>query len=767
MTTTPERVGRPISRVEGRDKVLGRGRYAADTAIADLTYAVLVQSEVPHANVTVDSLQASAARAAAAPGVLSVLTPLNCPPLHQLPPDLTFDLPLERRPPLSDLTIHYVGQHMAMIVADTLENATYAATLFDLVYEPLGALLAAGEVLNHPTAPDEKGGQIRYGSYLPDHFVKLPEEKLQDRRGGSEEPALPIRVSARYTTPRNAHYPIELCATIADWDDDVLTIHDSTRWITGERAVLAAYLGMPEDKIRILSPLVGGAFGSKSFFWMHVVLCAVAARDMARPVKLVLTRDQMFTSTGHRPRTEQELTLLADADGHLGSTEHHTLTETSTVAHFCEPAGLSTRFLYQSPRMVVSHRVARINAPTPCFMRGPGEAPGLFALEVAMDELASRTGLDPLELRIRNHATIDQASGMPWSGNHLLDCYESGAQRFGWEQRPLAPRSLTRGDVQVGWGMATATYPGRRMAAGCRVVTDPSGQVTFASATHEVGTGVRTVMAQVAADATGLGLTQISFDSGDSLFPDAPYSGASQTTASVGSAVFAAGIEWRRRLLTFIPQIPQTRFHTSDLADIELIDGKVELVGMPSSSVPLTQLLRDGGPALREYLSFTAHSDAGERDKVAFQSFGAHFCEVEVDEQIGRATVVRWVAVMDCGRVINPKLARNQIMGGITFGLGMALYEQVPHDTRTGQLIGEYYLPTHADRPDFDVSFVDTPDYGLDPIGVRGIGEVGACGVPAAIANAVFHATGRRIRDLPITLENLMTPYPVQTGGQR
>jgi xanthine dehydrogenase YagR molybdenum-binding subunit len=688
-------IGEPINRVEGREKVTGRARYTADTPVSGLAYAVLVQSEVPSGVVTTESLRGSTARAAAAPGVLHVLSPLNCPVLQEPPRDLTWDLPIERRPPLSDLTVQYVGQHMAVVVADTWEAATYAAGLFDLRYGP-------------DTEDDD--GRIRHGSYLPDHFVKLEDEKLQDQRGAAPSEAA-HRVATHYTTPVNTHYPIELSATVAQWNGDELTVHDTTRWITGERRVLAAYLGMPEERIHILSPLVGGAFGSKSFLWMHVALTAVAAREVCRPVKLVLTRNQMFTSTGHRPRTAQDLMLAADEAGYILSTEHHTETETSTVAHFCEPAGLSSRFLYRSPHLAVSHRTHRNNAPTPCFMRGPGEAPGLFALESAMDELAVQSGIDPLELRIRNHADHDQTTGKSWSGANLLDCYHLGATRFGWQDRPPAPRALRRDGNQVGWGMATATYPGRRMPASCRVTTLADGRVRFASATHEVGTGVRTVMTQIAADATGLPLGRIEFCSGDSHFPDAPYSGASQTSATVGSAVLHAAQEWRRRL--------------------------------------------EAG----DELDFTVNSAPGDHATGVSQSFGAHFCEVEVDEEIGRATVTRWVAVMDCGRVLNPKLARNQVMGGITFGVGMALLEHVPYDEHSAQLIGEYYLPTHADRPDFDITFIDSPDYGLDPVGVRGIGEIGTCGVPAAIANAVFHATGNRVRDLPITLENLMIPY--------
>ena len=743
-------MGEPVSRVEGVDKVTGRARYTADVVIPGLVYAVLEQTQIPHGHVIEESLRHTADRVSRAPGVLHVLTPLNCPALQQLPLELTFDLPLERRPPLSDLTVQYVGQHLAVVVADSLENATEAASQFAVDYEELPAQMTARAVLEQPTAPDQKGGQIRHGSYLPDHFVKLEEEKLQDRRGETPRRGTAAnRVDARYTTPMNAHYPIELSSTISQWDGDHLTVHDSTRWIAGEQATLAAYLGMPEDQIRILSPLVGGAFGSKSFLWMHVVLCAVASRAVGRPVKLVLTRDQMFTSTGHRPRTEQDVTLIADQDARILSTEHHTVTETSTVAHFCEPAGISTRFLYTSPHLVVSHRTARIHAPTPCFMRGPGEAPGLFALEVAIDELAERSGVDPMELRIRNHAEIDQASGKPWSGKHLLQCYEVGAQRFGWHDRSAAPRAMRRRGVQIGWGMATATYPGRRMPAGCRVDTDADGFVHFSSATHEIGTGVRTVMTQVAADATGLAMDRVSFMSGDSSFPSAPYSGASQTTATVGSAVFAAGAEWKRRFIAALTADRGSPYFGSDPATLDI-----------------TALSPAAAAAYRDQLSFSTSSDDGGEETHAVQSFGAHFCEVEVDEDIGRASVVRWVAVMDCGRVLNPRLARNQVMGGITFGLGMALMEHIPHDEASALPIGEYYLPTHADRPEFDISFLEHPDYVLDPIGVRGIGEIGTCGVPAAIANAIHHATGKRLRDLPIILEDLMAPYqPPKVGS--
>ena len=756
-------IGTEISRVEGADKVTGHARYVADFPVSGLTYAALVQSEVAHGEVDPQVLKDCAERALTAPGVLKVLTPLNCAPLNILPVDLTWDLPFERRPPLSDLSVQHVGQHIAIVIAETPEDATFAASLFKLRYHEAPAFLNANDVLQAPPNVDGNNGHVRHGSYLPRNFVKLLEERLQDRRGDELEPEAEVRIDAKFTTDRNAHYPIELSSTIASWHNGVLDIHDATRWIVGERRILAAYLGLPEESVRIQSPLVGGAFGSKGFLWMHVALTAVAAREVGRPVKLVLTREQMFSSTGHRPRTEQEITIAADKNGIIRSTEHHTLTETSTVAHFCEPAGLSTRILYQSPRMVVSHRVARIHAPTPCFMRGPGEAPGLFALEAAMDELAYIISVDPVELRVRNHAAIDQTNGKPWSTKHLLECYSQGAERFGWSQRPFAPRSLHRNGVQVGWGMATATYPGRRMAAGCRVTTSPDGVVEFASATHEVGNGVRTVMTQVATDVTGLLLDRVVFLSGDSNFPGAPYSGASQTTAAVGSAVYQVAQEWQKRVKRLAVQTKASPFHGLDPDQLHLENGALRTEGV-SVALEMRELLslldsRD----LADNLSFSLQSDDGDPERSAFQSFGAHFCEVEVDEAIGRATVTRWVGMFDCGRVLNPKLARNQIMGGITFGLGMALLERVPYDEQTGKLIGEYYLPTHADRPDFDIGFIDTPDYALDPLGVRGIGEIGVCGVAGAISNAIFHATGKRLRDLPITLEDLLMPY---TGSE-
>jgi xanthine dehydrogenase YagR molybdenum-binding subunit len=790
MTDSRKAVGQSVDRVDGRDKVLGRAIFAADHSLPGMVHAVLVQSEIPHGLLKASECNAALNAASLAAGVLYILSPENCPHLNELPKELTDDLPLERRPPLSDLTIQHVGQHLALVVADTLENATYAASLVRFNYHPAPAILSAADALAAPKPEGANEGRIRHGSYLPDHFVKLTEEKLQDVRGQAGHTAASFRIAGKYTTPVEHHNPIELSATVASWKDGFLTVYDSTRWIVGSRKTLASYLDMPEDKVRIICPFVGGSFGSKAFQWQHVVLAALAARAVNRPVKLVLTRAQMFTSIGHRPGTAQEIILAADREGRLTSTEHHSLTTTSTVAQFSEPNGLSTRILYQSPHLAVSHRVARINAPTPCFMRGPGEAPGLFALEAAMDELADSLHLDPLELRLRNHADIDQASGKPWSSKHLLECYQEASGRFGWQNRIHAPRAMRRNGLQIGWGMATATYPGRRMPAGvrsragqdkiwaedafathkapvgCKTALSAEGVVTFSSATHEIGTGVRTVMAQIAADASGLPLNAILFISGDSSFPDAPYSGASQTSATVGAAVYHAATELKRRLIEFAVQPDaESPFNQISPEAVQLIDGWFSDKNNPSTREHYLAMIKRANPArLEASLAFVTKSDSGDLDKFAIQSFGAHFCEVEVDEEIGRASVTRWAATFDCGTILNPKLARNQIIGGITFGLGMALLEATLYDQKTAlplnNNLGEYHAATHSDTPEFDISFVEYPDFQLGPMGARGVGEIGACGVAGAIANAIFHATGRRLRHLPITAEQLMEKFP-------
>ncbi len=757
-------IGQSRNRVDGKDKVTGRVRFTSDTVVENVAYAALVQADIPHGDIAAAELQTAIAPALVSAGVLHVLHPGNCPPIKELPSDLTDDLPLERRPPLSDLTVQHFGQHMALVVAETMEQAIYAASLIRPRYRELTPVVSPQAVVVGSVVPSTDVGQVRGGFYYPDHFVKLQEEKLQEVRGQFAPSPDDVSLAGTYETPVMHHNPIELAATIASWDGDALTLHETTRWITGTRRAIACYLDLPEEKVRILAPFVGGSFGSKSFHWAHTVLTALAARAVGRPVKLVLDRSQMFTSNGHRPAVVQQVALVSDPQGHLRSTEHHVLTHTSTVGQFTEPAGVSTRILYESPHLSLSHIVARVNAPTPCFMRGPGEAPGLFALEVAMDDMACRLNMDPVEFRLHNHADIDQAAGKPWTSKHLRECYREAGERFGWSRRSATPRSMTRDNVRVGWGMATATYPGRRMPAGCSVQLTRDGTFEFAAATHEIGNGVRTVMCQIAADATGLPMEWISFRSGDSAFPDAPYSGASQTTATVGSAVYAAAGQLKERLLGFAAADPASRLHGVPTADLELVAGIIRHRDQNDLAEPVRGFV-DRAAATGQHEQFRLVAQAGNAslEEFACQSFGAHYCEVEVDEEIGRVSVTRWAGTYDCGRIMNPKLARSQIIGGITFGLGMALLEATIYDDATraplNSNLGEYHVATHSDTPEFDITFTDFPDYHLDPMGARGVGELGTCGVPAAIANAIFHATAKRLRRLPITAEALMKPF--------
>ncbi len=742
-----------LRRVDGRGKVTGQTRYTADESVPNMAHAVLLQSKISCG--TVVAIDASAALAL--PGVLRVLSPFDDLGVHELSAELTEDLPGERRPPLIDRRVHYAGQHLALLVADTLETAQQAVPLIQVTYQEEPAQVDPMHVL-HRGISAENTGWVRSGCYLPDHFTKLEEEKLQYTRGDAPNPSeVAAAIAEVYSTPVEHHNPIETCATLAYWEADRVTLHDTTRWLLGSRLTIASSLGLEEENVRILCPFLGGAFGSKGFLWQHSVLAALASRELGRPVKLVLSRQQMFTSVGHRPATLQQVSLKADSNHDIVSTEHQTLTETSPVANFVEPAGLSSKSLYRSAHVRVGHTVARLNRGTPVFMRAPGESSGLFALESAIDELAySLTPpVDPLEFRLKNYAEEDADGPKPYASKQLRECYAAGAAKFGWSARPAEPKSMRREDRLVGQGMATATYPGRRMAASARATLSVQGVLTVSTATHELGNGVRTMLTQVAANACGLLTGSVRVLTGDSDFPPAPYTGASQTTASVGPAVqLAAGeiAEQMKRLAVTSAQSPFLGMHPDDLT---LSNGFIVGRGI-ELSVP-TLLEWSGKPLTAET---TAQPPDGSHTQ-SHQSFGVHFAEVEVDETLGHVQVVRWVGAFDAGTVLNPQLARSQIMGGVVFGIGMALLEETHYLAGSGRPLNtnlaEYLLPTCADVPAIDVVLLSFPDLSLNALGARGIGELGIVGAPAAIANAVFHATGRRVRSLPIRSEHLLS----------
>lgn len=708
-------VGTPIDRVDGRLKVTGAAKYAAEFRPKGLVHAVAVQSTVARGRIA--SIDAAAARKS--PGVLAVLTHRNAPKLRKPAEGAggsTEAKQGEALLPLSGDEIHFAGQYVALVVAEKLEQARRAAILLDVSYREEKPVLEIGEAEASATYPEKMFGR----------------PGLQHRRGDAAGAlAAPGAVTheATYSTPVETHNPMELSATVALWEGERLTVWDATQAVIGTRAFLSQAFGIPTDSVRVICPYVGGAFGCKGFQWPHTLLAAMAAREVRRPVSLVVTRSQMFTSVGHRPPTIQKLALAATRDGTLTAIRHETTTPTSPVTEFIEPAGrLTSALLYACDNVATPHRLVRVNVGAPTPMRAPGESPGTFALESAMDELAVALGMDPVELRVKNHADVDPAEKKPFSEKHLKECYALGAERFGWKGRNPKPRSMKDGDALVGWGMSTAVYPGYRWPASARVRVTPDGRAAVRVATQDLGTGAYTVLTQVSADALGLPVGRVVFELGDSSFPPAPVSGGSNSTASVSEAILRAATALREKL------------------------------GSSDPNRTIAELVRSSGQPIEASASTQAEND--EDKKYSIHSFGSHFCEVKIDPLLPRVQMTRWVAVMNVGRVLNPKTARSQVLGGVTMGIGMALLEHTAYDRRTGRPVtaslADYLVPVNADIGTIDVHFVDVPDPAINTLGCRGLGEIGITGAAAAVANAVYHATGRRVRDLPITPDKLL-----------
>jgi CO/xanthine dehydrogenase Mo-binding subunit len=707
MTTVTEiagLVGTGVDRVDGPYKVTGTARYPADFGFPNLAYAVLVQSTVAAGRIR--SIDTAAAEAA--PGVLTVITHRNAPRLARAPGGLGIGPP----PPLQDDRVLHHGQHIAVVVAQTLEQATSAARLVEAGYEAAEPLLALddprAERVENAARRDVSRGDVAAGLRAAEAIVDVT-----------------------YTTPVQTNNPLGLFASTAYWDGDLLTVHDSTQGPAFVRTALAVAFGLPETSVRVLAPFVGGAFGAGLRTWPHVVLAALAARMVNRPVKLVLSRAQMFTSVGYRPSTVQHVKLGARRTGELVAIDHEGIEPTALEDDYAESLTRATAVLYDCPNMSGRTAQVRLNVACPTWMRGPGEAPGVFALECAMDELALELGVDPVELRLRNYAETHPQSGRPWSSKALRACYEQGAERFGWAHRNPEPRSMRNGRLLVGYGMASAYYGYVQAACQARASLGLDGVAMVRSAATDIGPGTYTVMTQVAADALGLPLERVRFELGDTTMPPAPLQGGSGLTAALGSAVHSACGQLVRAFAELAAGDPvSSETYTAILA-----------------GHGLTELSADGASARRTDLD----AEPG--------IFGAKFAEVEVDPDLGLVRVTRFVAAVDGGRILNAKTAASQIIGGTAGGIGMALLEETLSDPGTGRIanatFGDYLVAVNADVPDVDVIFAGEPDP-VNPIGVKGIGEVALVGVAPAIANAVFHATGRRIRSLPITAERLL-----------
>jgi xanthine dehydrogenase YagR molybdenum-binding subunit len=723
-------IGQSANRFDGRKKVTGQADYAADHTLYGLVHGYGVMSTIASGRVT----KIDAAAAESAPGVVAVLHRGNILPLYRSSNDWETQTTVgEVRPPFEDDRIYYAGQFVALVVAKTFEQARDAAPLVKITYEEEKPLVG----------------------WSDDPKIEPQDEA---KRGNPDEAFAHAEVlhEATYLTPAEMHNPIEMHGAVARWEGDRLTVYSSTQGVIFERNALAMVLGVPVDRVTVLSPYLGSGFGGKLFLWPHTVLAAAAAKQLQRPVKVSVTRSMMFTTVGHRPSTKQSLKLAAKRDGELTAVQHDTVCHTSFTDTYLEDCGTTTKALYTAKNLHVAHAVARVNRGTPTAMRAPGSAPGLFALESAMDELAIKLNMDPVELRLKNIAGIEQDSGKPWSSNHLHECLTVGAEKFGWSKRNAAPGSMTGGEKILGWGVAACSWPADRMSCSARVDILADGSVRASCATQDIGTGTYTVIAQVVSELTGLPFEKIEVKLGDTSLPPGPISGGSWVTATVAPAV-AEATRLALKRLTTIAVDKQGPLAGANEKSIETRSGALYNKN-DNKRASFAEVL--ASRRLASLSGEVASSLGADAEKFAFRSFGAHFVEVEWEPAIARLRVARCVSVLDGGRMINPKTAHNQIAGAIVMGVGMAMFEETRYDERSGRPINsnfaDYVVSTNADTPQMDITFLDYPDLHLNEFGARGIGEIGLTGLAASVANAVYHATGKRVRELPITLDKLM-----------
>jgi len=697
-------LGDPLDRVDGPLKVRGAAPYASDVTYADLAHAAFVQSTIAAGRIRgIDT-----SRAESVPGVLVVVTHENAPALADAPSRPFF--PGARFPLRDDEILHH-GQYVAMIVADSRERAVEAARLVAVEYEPAAAVLGienpAAAMLRNPWKLEVVRGDVN--TALRSAEVTLDET---------------------YHIAAETNNPMGLFCTVARWEGDELEVHESTQWPLLIRQTLATMFGLTETSVRVLAPYVGGGFGAGLRAWPHTALTALAARVIGRPVKTVLSRPQMFTSVGHRPETRQRVRLGASRDGRLVAIDHEGVATRAIQDDSVEPLTMATASSYACPNVATHDVQVLLNIPSPNAMRGPGAVEGNFAIESALDELSYRLGIDPVELRLLNYAEVHPQSGLPWSSKALRDCFHVGVERFGWSKRNPHVGSMRNGHQLVGYGMAGATYEWYSTPCKAKITVGRDGRARVQSAATDIGTGTYTIATQLTAELLGIDVTQVEVAIGDSDMPLAPQSGGSGLAIALSGAIESAATNLREKL--------------EALGSMRVGESFADILGRHG----LDELSADGEVTPNPEGAGMAPSPA----------FAAHFAEVHVDADLGVLRVARMVAVIDGGRILNQKLARSQIMGAVVMGIGMALLEETIFDG-TGRVanatFADYLIPVNADVPDIDITFVGEPDR-FNAVGIKGIGEIGIIGVAAAIANAVYHATGRRLRSLPITLDRLL-----------
>jgi xanthine dehydrogenase YagR molybdenum-binding subunit len=728
-------IGTGTSRVDGRAKVTGEAKYAGEFYASGLVYGSVIESTIPKGRIA----RIDASEALRVGGVLEVLTHENRPSMAESDEAWKDDVaPEEGSPfrPLYDDKIKFSGQPIALVLAEEWEIARYAASLVRIEYEK--------EAFVTDLHRERDRGFV----------VKKPEKP----RGDVEKAyaAADVRHEAEYFIPTEYHNPMELFASTVMWDGGgKLTVYDKTQGVQNVQRYLCGVFEKKADDIRVVSAFVGGAFGSGLRPQYQVVLAMLGALALQRSVRLVLTRQQMY-GLGYRPATIERLALGAKADGTLDAITHEAIAVTSRFEDFSRNDTGWSALLYKSANARYVHRLARLDVPTSNDMRAPGAATGVYALESAMDELAVALKLDPLELRLRCYSDRDQNEDIPYTSKRLRECYRQGAEAFGWDKRTAEPRSMRDGSELVGWGMATGVWEALQMPTAARIVLTANGHAEVSCAASDIGTGTYTIMAQVAADTLGLPIENISIRLGDSTLPQAPVEGGSWMAASASHAVAATAEEVLRELLALAKAIKGSPLADARPEDVMLADGKLVSKQEASRAIPITDVMRHG--AVDRIEKEKTHHFRDDTSH-ARNTHSAVFAEVKIDEQLGVVRVTRVVSAIAGGRVLNTKTAHSQIMGSVVGGIGMALHEETLFDHRFGRImnpnIAEYHVPVNADVHDIKVIFVDEPDEIVNPLGIKGLGEIGIVGVAAAIANAVYHATGKRVRDLPITLDKL------------
>jgi len=745
-TTNISPIGRDTVRVDGPRKVTGMAQYTADFHFSGMLYAVPVGATIANGKIT--KLDTSAAEKM--PGVKAILHRGNIGKIFRSIPGPGFaGICEERRPPFEDDVVRYYGQYIALAVAETFEAAKAAADAVRATY----AIEKPNVDLRLVADDDPNQVMTTFG----------PRKRLDSERGDFDVAfaSAPAKLDQTYITPFETHNPLEPHATTAVWEGSTLTLYESSQGVVNLRSVIAQMFGLPQENVRVITKFVGSGFGSKLWPWTLCPLAAAAARQVGKPVRLVLARKMMFHAVGHRPHTQQRVRLGATKEGKLLALHHDYIYTRSVLDAHHEDCGEATGFQYSVPNLRVTFGRARRNVGSGADMRGPGRVPGLYATESAMNELAHQLGIDPVQFRILNEPKVDESSGLPFSSRHLLECFQLGAEKFGWSKRNPAVGSMNRDGLTLGWGMAGCSWIAARFDAAASIQLRNDGTCRVASATQDIGTGMYTVLAQLAASKTGVPVDKIEVELGDTSLPAGPLSGGSIATASVVNAVLSAADQAIESLKLTAVSTPGSPFLNHSPGDLEFENGNIFIkTEGPAKSEPFADVLRRANLRLVSGNGQSAATFGEPKPKFSTQSFGCHFAEVTWQPEIARLRVSRVVTVIDAGKIINTLAGRNQIQGAVVMGIGMALLEHTSYDPQSGAPINsslaDYIVAVNADAPPIEVHFLDYPDKELNEIGARGIGEIGLAGIAAAITDAIHHATGKRVRELPVKIENLL-----------